>query len=297
MWPDHSPGPRRAALLGGLTGALACALTCTLLLVTGCARASSSPAPPTSPAPPGDPGPRVSGGPIPGEPGPDVPLVLRWSHTGGFAGIGGPGRLPDFSLYLDGRVVAPVNAARGRQSAYEYRLTPAAMRRVVAAARTAGLDHPRTVERPDMADAFTLDMTFVRSGRTYRTSIVHPEGSPDDPAVRFWRTLDPRRWPRGEFARDARRYRAQRIAVLAGPGQPAGSSPVRKWPLRPLDGGERVLGTRCTVYMGRDRGTVERLAADAPGEPWRSGDTTYRVTFRPLLPDERGCADLRPRPR
>lgn len=276
-------------MLGGLTGAL----TCTLLLVTGCASASSSPARPSSPAPPGDPGARVSGRPAPGLPGPEVPLVLRWSHTGGFAGIGGPGRLPDFSLYLDGRVVAPVSAAGGRQSAYEYRLTPAGMRRVVAAARTAGLDHPRTVERPDIADAFTLDMTFVWSGTTYRTSIVHPEGSPNDPAVRFWRTLDPRRWPRAEFALDARRYRARRIAVLAGPGRQGGSESVRTWPLRPLDGGERVLTMRCTVYAGPDRGTVERLAADAPGEPWRSGDTTYRVTFRPLLPDERGCADLR----
>lgn len=219
-------------------------------------------------------------------------LVLRWTRTGGFAGRGGPDAIPEFSLYGDGRIIMPDGAAGAWPRLRELRLTRAGLRRVVAAARDAGLDRSRTLGRTDVADAFTLVITFVADGRRHRTRIVHPEGT-DDPAVRFWRGLDPRTWPRGERAGPPRVHRPTRLAVLSAPADATTGSAVR-WPLGRLDRGTPIAGRRCTVHTGGDVATVRRRAtAVRPGTLWRSGGVTHRVAFRPLLPDERGCAALR----
>jgi hypothetical protein len=306
VWPKFRPGLHPALRLGG-TGSLACALVLVTGLI-GCADASAPSPGPSDPAgqndrtgpdgsAPATAAPGTPGTPGPsGAPGPAGALVLRWSRTGGFAGVGGPGTVPAFSLYGDGRIVVPGAAQGVLPILRETRLTPAGLRRVVAAARQAGLERSRKVDRPGVADAFTLEIVFVSGGRTHRTSIVHPEGSGDDQAVRFWRRLDLRGWPRAEIAQSTRPYLGERLAVLAAPGRPGGAASARKWPLRPLDGGDQVLSLRCTVYAGAERETAERAAAGAsPGEVWRSGDRVHRVTFRPLLPDERGCDALRPR--
>src|SRR4051812_1818442 len=103
------------------------------LLVSGCAGNSRAavdrPAPASSSA------------------GADAGLVLRTTTSGGFAGFGGPGSIPDFSLYGDGRAIVRSPALT------EYRLTPRALKRLVTAALDAGLATPRTVDDPKVADA------------------------------------------------------------------------------------------------------------------------------------------------
>lgn len=211
-------------------------------------------------------------------------LVLRWTLSGGLAGRGGPGSVPDFSLYADGRTIVPGQGAT--PDLREYRLTEAATQRLLAEARSAGLGRPRTIERPGIADAFTLEITFGSA----RTRVVHPEGQ-SDPVVRFWKRLSPDTWPAQDQAGPVRPYRFERLALLAaetGSGQQA-----KPWPLGPLGRGEQAAGGLCTVVSGGDLATASRLVRGAPpGSMWSSSGKAYSVRLRPLLPDESTCAEL-----
>ncbi|MEU6039469.1 hypothetical protein ABZ801_29115 [Actinomadura sp. NPDC047616] len=225
------------------------------------------------------------------EPSSGERLVLRWRRTGGIAGFGGPGALPDFSLYGDGRAIFVPDG--GDRRATEYRLRPDALRRLLDQARAAGLDRSRTIA-PDeqVMDAPVLEITMGAA----RTRVVMPEEH-DGPVTRFQKRLYPTGWAEGDQAGPGRPYRPARVAVLAGRfGADVGSGDgqgVKTWPLAPLDRGERVAGGLCTVLTGRDAATAERLAASgSSATPWRSGAHLYSVRFRPLLPDETACADI-----
>jgi hypothetical protein len=209
-------------------------------------------------------------------------LVLRTKTTGGFAGLGGPGTMPDFSLYGDGRAIT------GGAHPTEYHLTPQALRRLVADASAAGLARSRTVDDRNMADATYKVITFVTGGRPHTTKVIQEGRHADDPDARFLPRLVPSSWPRGDQSADPRPYRPSRVAVLAATA-PAGGSDAPKWPLKPLSTGSQVGGRTCTVLTGRDAASAQRLA----GRPqWRDRGQTYRVTVRPLLPDEPDCAAL-----
>ncbi|MFI0355474.1 hypothetical protein [Actinomadura sp. 9N407] len=220
----------------------------------------------------------------------DGGLVLRWRMTGGIAGLGGPGSLPEFSLYGDGRAIvksessAPVTAHR------EYQLKPGALRRLLDEARAAGLDRSRTIGSDEnIADAMTLVITMGEA----RTRVVQPEAQ-NVPAVRFWKRLDPKGWPQGDQAAPAKEYRSTRVAALAGESPASGGQRVSDWPVdRSLGEGERVAGGLCTVYTGEDRDTVVKHAATGDGDHrWRSGGKVYSVRLRPMLPEERTCEDV-----
>lgn len=215
-------------------------------------------------------------------------LVLRWRLTGGFAGIGGQGAPPDFSLYNDGRAIVPDKG--NPASLREYRLKPEVVRRLTDEARAAGLDHARKLDQPEgIADAFTLVITFGPA----QTFIVYPEAR-KDPPVQLWRRLDPTRWAASDQAAPSKPYTPDRMAVLAGPAPVSGDrAKTTQWPLPPLDRGTPGLAGRCQVVGGGDASTAIRLSRTAtPGTRWRSGDTLYSVRFRPMLPDEHTCADL-----
>jgi hypothetical protein len=236
---------------------LAAALTGIALLAAGCGTAPSAEtnAPPT-PAPTGH------------------GLILRTRTTGGIAGLGGPGSRPDFSLYADGRAIA------GR-TLTEYHLTPDALRRLISDASKAGLATPHTVDDPRIADATYTVVTFVTGGRP-RTSKIVQGGDRSGILRRF----DPTTWPRGDMTTDPVPYRPAKVAVLAV----ATSGTGRTWPLPPLSSRIRVGTSGCTVYEGADAAKATRLVT--PGTLWRDHGHTYRVTVRPLLPDESGCAAL-----
>lgn len=211
-------------------------------------------------------------------------LVLRVRTSGGFAGLGGPGSMPDFSLYGDGRAIT------GGAHPTEYHLTREAFERLVADASRAGLATPHTTGNPRVADAMYKVVTFVTGGRARTTRIIEGGGDPTDPAARFLARLVPARWPRGDQSADPRPYQPARVAVLAvaSPGQ---NGPT--WPFKPLGSGIRVGTRTCTLLTGTDVARVQRVA----GRPqWRDGGQTFRVTIRPLLPDERDCAALRAAP-
>lgn len=208
-------------------------------------------------------------------------LVLRTMTTGGIAGLGGPGTMPDFSLYGDGRAIT------GGAHPMEYHLTPQALRRLVADASTAGLATPRTADNPNVADAMYKVITFVTGGRARTTRIIQGGGRADDPAARFLPRLVPANWPRGDQAGEARAYRPRRVAALAFAAPDAGTA--ARWPFKPLTPGTPVAGRTCTVLTGGDVAKAQRLAG-RPG--WRDHGRSFRVTIRPLLPDEPDCAAL-----
>lgn len=210
-------------------------------------------------------------------------LVLRMMTTGGIAGLGAPGTMPDFSLYDDGRAI--IGGARP----LEYHLTPQALRRLVAEARKAGLATPRTADNPNVSDAMYKTIIFVTGGRAHTTKIIQGGGQAGDPAGAFLPRLVPASWPRSDQSAEPEPYRPSRVAVLAG-AAPQADDGAPNWPLKPLTSDTRVGARTCTVLTGGDVAKVQRLVARRG--PWSDHGHVYRVTIRPLLPDERDCAAL-----
>jgi hypothetical protein len=207
-------------------------------------------------------------------------LVLRTSTSGGIAGFGGPGTLPDLSLYGDGRAITGALT--------EYRLTPEALRRIVAAAQDAGFATPRT-ERPHMTDAMYKVITFVVDGRPRTTRLVTPVS--DAGAAAFLARLDPAKWPSGDLAAAPHPYRPARVAALSLPGSATGAP---RWPFAaPLGSGPPVGTRNCTVLTGADarKAGTPSTRAGRWGD-WADHGRSYRVMLRPLLPDEADCSAL-----
>ncbi len=201
-------------------------------------------------------------------------LVLRRRQTGGIAGIGGPGSVPDFSLYSTGRAVALAGS-----ELTEYRLKPDALRRLLDEARAAGLDRSHTVGSDRIADAMVTVVTM--GGAT--TRVIQPE-SQAGPEARFLKRLDPAGWPASDQAAKPAPYRPAKTAVLAG--EAAGTGTVRTWPLEPLGDGVPVAGAVCTLAPSA------KVPDAKPGTAWRSEGKTYSVRLRPLLPGESSCHDV-----
>lgn len=209
-------------------------------------------------------------------------LVLRTMTSGGIAGLGGPGTMPDFSLYGDGRAIT------GGAHPMEYHLTPQALQRLVSDASKAGLATPRTADNPNVADAMYKVITFVTGGRARTTKVIQGGGRADDPAAKFLPRLVPASWPRGDQSADPKPYHPARVAVLAA-SSPSTGGTAPKWPLKPLASGARVGMRTCTVLTGGDVAKAQRLAARPQ---WRDHGKMFRVSVRPLLPDERDCTTL-----
>ena len=83
-----------------------------------------------------------------------------------------------------------------------------------------------------------------------------------------------------------RRYESASLAVLVRPTDTT-EGDVHAWPLGNLG------GTDCVVLTGADAATAIAAARRASdGDTWTSAGASYDLDFRPLLPDEHGCADL-----
>lgn len=251
------------------------ALACTALAacaLTACGDGSGETGPPAPPAP------SASATSSPAKDGPaGERLVLRWRRTGGIAGIGGPGSVPEFSLYSTGRAVAASRGVAGELT--EYRLKPDALRRLLAEARAAGLDRSHTVGSDRIADAIITVVTM--GGAT--TRIIQPE-SQAGPEGRFLKKLDPAGWAASDQSAKPEPYTPKRTAVLAGETTTGGTA--EEWPLEPLGDGVRVAGAICTLAP------PAKVPATKPGATWRSEGKTYSVRLRPLLPAESSCQDL-----
>lgn len=206
-------------------------------------------------------------------------LLLRMQNYSGMLPPGGrAAAIPPFSLYADGSAVV---SSPGSPHLRRLALGAAAMAQLREQTESAGLfDGP--TERGTPAPDAPVTVFTVLAGEGHR--LVTVVG--DDESTR---TLSEHLAAHAS-AQGGAPYAPDAVAVIAT----SGAGGVRRsWPLERLSSGTPVDGSFCRVVRGADARAVSRLLGDAaPDVAWTSGGYDYAVALRPLLPDERGCADL-----
>lgn len=242
-------------------------------------------------------------------------LVLRVTQTGGFAGPDAlAGRLPGLSVYADGQVIfdGPVTAnypGPALPNVLVRVVSPEQVKQLTAQAVAAGVRDGADFGQPGVADASTTEVTVVTdAGKQTVGANALREALPDDPL------LTPAQKQAREKLRafidgaeqlasgpGARPYQPEVLAAVVRPYvEPGNDLPAKpkavQWPGPALPGEplttERKIG--CVTATGAQRDAILAAAKNAnAGTPWTSGGNGWTVTFRPLLPDESGCADLK----
>ena len=305
-------------LAGGTLGLLA---TPVIARAGATSLVSASPAAATPPA----------GEPLIDHPTGSEDLVLRVEYVGGFLPPQARlSELPIFSLFGDGRVVTlgpqiaiwPSPALPNLRQAY---LLEDGIQEVLTAARDAGLmEGPRRYHNNLIADAPWTVFTVNAEERTTWVA-AYALGLGEDPSwtdearaaiaelQRFVEQLgDLSAWiAPSKFKSDDEPFPIERLQIVVepidptqpvDPNDPTRDQPPVDWPL------ERSLSAfasmpdewglpeplRCGVVQGEEAAKVVALAEQTNIlTPWVSEGVSYLVSFRPLLPDERGCP---PRP-
>jgi hypothetical protein len=153
---------------------------------------------------------------------------------------------------------------------------------------------------PGLADATTTTITLVTAAGTSTREVYALQEGQGDPALTADQAaartaladlVDRLTGVQG----DGESYEPSAVAALAGSyvADPDLARDPVTWPGAPLPGESVAPGIGCTVSAGAQASAVRSAAQDADGlTPWTDGSATWAVTFRPLLPDESGCADL-----
>jgi hypothetical protein len=275
-----------------------------LLLVAGCAQ----PVPPANG--PADGGSRDS---LPAD-----AVALRVAYTGGFAGSAMLAtRLPFLTVYGDGRVItegphAAIYPGPALPNMQVRRIAAADVRRLVDRATAAGVGTAADFGRPPIMDAastrFTaLTDTGVKTTEVYALNEADANASGLTEQQRSARAklkglleaLTDLPTTLGGSISQSERYKPTAVAAAAAPWQPdrsgAGDQREMAWPGpalpgKPLRGGAIV---NCVTVTGDALSPVLAAAEKADtATPWTSGGKRWKITFRPLLPDETDCEDL-----
>ncbi|HEV8207022.1 MAG TPA: hypothetical protein VGR04_10085 [Acidimicrobiia bacterium] len=181
----------------------------------------------------------------------------------------------------------------------EFRVTGDGLGKIIDEGREAGLldDPPPDYGDPGITDQPTTTVSLRLDGRTRTVDVYALNFSDGVTAVqrenrrRLTNFIelagDPGALLPVVVAGSTRRYAAAAIAVLVRPSD-ATNGDTHAWPLGDL------AGTDCVVLNGGEAGTaLDAARAAHEGDVWESAGATYDVAFRPLLPDERTCADVR----
>jgi hypothetical protein len=232
-------------------------------------------------------------------------VVVRVVIEGGFAAESRePARLPEVSVFGDGRVITqgpttleyPGSALPNLQ---EFRLTRDGLAAVVDEARAAGL---LDVPPPDYGDAGITDQATT----TVTLRVDGTEAEVQVYALNFddGLTVEQRENRRQlqqfigfvghahgvgvhVMPESTRRYEPEALAVRVEPFLSDVKTEEHQWPLGDL------AGTDCAVFRGGELAAVLHEADSAREDVrWLSGDDGYRLVFRPLLPDEQTCDDV-----
>ena len=219
-------------------------------------------------------------------------------------------RLPIMSVYADGRVLSdgPVEAiypGPALPNVQETTIDQGTVQDLVNQAMAAGVAETSDLGSPPVADAPSTRFTVVTADETYQREVYalfeSPlEGgglTPDQEAARaklsdLLATLT--------ASPPARQRRTSRTPWRPSPR--LGSTPVTvSRRRRPPGPARRCPGNRpaprdvgCVTATGDQARALLGAAASAnAATPWVGADgTRWSVIFRPLLPDESGCADL-----
>jgi hypothetical protein len=281
----------------------------TLFLLSACARVDDT----TGPGDESSAGPGASAGPT--TPGPDA-LVLRIERLGGFMAPDQQlGRLPVVSVYGDGRVITQgpqiaIYPGPALPNILVQQVDPATLSGLLDKAAAAGVRGGADLGRPSVADAPTTRITIAAAGGTRTVDAVAlTEAQPDDP--RLTTAQRDARAKLAAFVQEASDLSAAKGMPDAQPYQPTAIAAFARPYTRPEDGlpqqpaavawpGPALPGTTfsgqagCVTASGADAAKVLTAAKSAKSiTPWTSGGRQWTVVFRPLLPDEAGCADLK----
>jgi len=211
-------------------------------------------------------------------------LVLRVVNTGGLVPPGSEFQLPALSLYGDGLLILPGKPAG---SVAHLRLTVDGVRRVVRAAVSAGLAKEQDYGSPQILDAPASFFTLVTDKRHESVVVAPFELSVDNPV----QTEARRRVHTFRKAlNDLDSWLGDDIGPVTTPEpgpylvfgyQTSEQGQVVEWPFGELQ------SSRCQLLSGEQARVLVRSTL------WRSGDNVFRLVARPLLPDEKSCADVR----
>ncbi|MGY1604621.1 hypothetical protein [Geodermatophilus sp. SYSU D00815] len=237
-------------------------------------------------------------------------LVLQVAWTGGFvAPEAAAGRLPLVSVYGDGRVLTdgPVPAiypGPALPNVLEARIDRERVQELVDAALDAGVGETTDLGMPPIADVPSTRFTVSTGLETIVREVYALVEGVDDglteeqvaARAELRAFLDELT---GLGARATEPYRPAGVAALVTPyaAEPEFPRPEVAWPGPALPGEpfEAVFQMTCVVAEGDQAAPVLEAARAADQlTPWLSPDgARWSVTFRPLLPHEAGCADLR----
>ncbi|WP_250002868.1 hypothetical protein [Actinoplanes sp. M2I2] len=196
--------------------------------------------------------------------------------------------LPDFTLFGDGTAVVR-GETRGAVLSGVRRTVPAdRITELYRLAQEAGLFQGR-VHDSDIVDGDVLTVRIADEAGTHETTVAGPDaddGGDRGEVVAFADAA------LGSGA-DAGEYRPERYAVLVPAGSD-GRGEARPWPLAvPLSGLAGAPSQPCQVLGPAEAGPVLAALGDAgPDTRWESEGRRVALVIRPLLPDERTCADL-----
>jgi hypothetical protein len=246
-------------------------------------------------------------------------LVLRVSYEGGFVPIEwNLTQIPMFSLYGDGRIVLPgaqieIYPGPALPAISTRRVTEAGMQEILREALKAGID-TTTGKLSDtgsvyIADAPTTVITLNAEGRSNEVRVYALGELPEQPqgmSTEEWEIrqklsqfvtkiglLD--QWlPEGSIGpEESYAPRGSRIYVGAHTQDPDLPQPEVSWPLSTAlaNFGEKGYSRfRCGTVQGEDWDALSDAASTANQlTPWSSQGESYRLLFRPLLPDETAC--------
>lgn len=242
-------------------------------------------------------------------------LVLRVAHTGGFVAAETiPTRLPLTSVYADGRVISngavvlsyPGPALPNLQV---VAISPAALQELLGKAVAAGVRTGADFGQAGVTDVPETEVT-VRTADGVQTISVSAlgEARADDPNLTagqlkareklraFIEELD-----KLAIAGQPVQYEPETLAAVVQPYVEPGDNlpgrpPTKQWTGPALPGEPLSQATKltCVAATGTQAEGLLKAASDATQiTPWVAGGKNWTVHFRPLLPDEAGCADLK----
>ena len=244
-------------------------------------------------------------------------LVVRVESSGGFVPPDRTvGTLPAISIYADGRVITegPVPAiypGPALPNLQVVKIGPDKVQQLVKEATDAGVRPGTDFGRPNVADAPTTRVTVTTAQGTQSVAVeALNEAQADDPML-----TAPQEAARATLAAFVDKltdlsaggdpsatgpYAAESLAVLARPyvkqGAEQPAQPEIAWPGPALPGDylNPAFKIGCVVVSGADADKVLTAAKKANQlTPWTADGAKYLITFRPLLPDEKGCAQFK----
>jgi hypothetical protein len=244
-------------------------------------------------------------------------LVLRVDSLGGFVPAEHiVGRLPEVSVYGDGRVITngPVPAiypGPALPNLQVQTISPEQVRDLVRQGVAAGVRNGADFGRPNVADAPSTRVTVVSDGVSQSVTVeALSEAQANDPRLteaqrnarktlaKYVTTLTS--LPAAEGMPSPVAYEPDLLGALARPWTEPGGEPVKSpekaWPGPALPGPimNQNTGTGCVMVTGSQKDQVLAAAAKATAvTPWTQDGQKWLITFRPMLPDEGGCAMLK----